>query len=54
MIRIYGKKNLDNWMNNFGFYNDWILMKLKIWKKLGYFPIRKSFLELKKIYNCSS
>jgi len=49
IIRMYGNKNLKNWMNNFGFFNDWILIKLKVWKKLGYFPIRRSFSELKNM-----
>lgn len=24
LLRMYGKKNLENWMNNFGFSNSWI------------------------------
>lgn len=42
MIRIYGKLNLQRWLNNFGFFNPWILSKIKVWKKHGYFPIRES------------
>ena len=49
MIRIYGKRNLQLWLDNFGFSNLWVLLKIKVWKKLGYFPIRKSFDELSKI-----
>jgi hypothetical protein len=41
MVRIYGKQNLQLWLKNFGFFNPWILSKIKIWKKLGYFPIKK-------------
>ncbi len=49
MIRIYGKKNLQLWLKNFGFFNPWILLKIRVWKKLGYFPIGKSFDELSKL-----
>jgi hypothetical protein len=42
MVRIYGKQNLQLWLKNFGFFNPWILSKIKIWKKLGYFPIKKT------------
>ncbi len=51
MIRIYGKRNLQLWLDNFGFSNPWILLKIKVWKKLGYFPIKKSFNELSKFVN---
>ena len=47
LLRMYGKKNLENWLNNFGFSNSWINLKLKVWKKLGYFPIKKTYSELK-------
>jgi hypothetical protein len=50
MLRIYGKKNLENWLKNFGFSNSWINLKLKIWKKLGYYPINKTYPELEKLY----
>jgi hypothetical protein len=46
MLRLYGKKNLENWLKTFGFSNPWIKLKIKIWKKLGYFPINKTYPEL--------
>ncbi len=46
MLRMYGKKNLYNWIKTIGFWNDWILIKLKVWEKLGYFPIKKSYNEI--------
>ena len=42
IVRIYGKQNLQLWLKNFGFSNPWILSKIKIWKKLGYFPIKET------------
>lgn len=38
MIRMYGRKNLNRWINNFGFSNFHILQKIKSWQRLGYFP----------------
>jgi len=49
MLRIYGKKNLDRWIKNFGFSNNWIKLKIEIWKKLGYFPINKTYYELREL-----
>lgn len=49
LLRMYGHKNLNLWMENFGFYNSWTLLKLKVWKKLGYYPIRKSYNEISKL-----
>jgi len=48
MLRLYGKKNLENWLKNFGFSNHWIKLKIKIWRKLGFFPINKTYSELKR------
>lgn len=47
MIRMYGRKNLNKWVENFGFNNSWITTKIKVWEKYGFFPVRKSYYELK-------
>ena len=46
LLRMYGKRNLKLWLKNFGFSNSWIKLKIKIWKKLGYFLIGKSYKKL--------
>lgn len=51
MIRIYGIKNLENWIKTFGFSNPWVKIKIKVWKKLGYFPIKKSYPEYLQLLN---
>ena len=53
MIRIYGKRNLKKWLKVFGFRNPWIKLKIKVWKKLGYYPIGKTFSKLKEILKTS-
>jgi len=53
MIRIYGKRNLKKWLKTFGFNNPWIKLKIKVWKKLGYYPIGKTYEELKEILKAS-
>ncbi len=50
-LRMYGHKNLDLWLNKFGFKNYWILKKIQVWRKLGFYPIRSSFDDLNKILN---
>lgn len=45
MIRLYGRKNLFKWMRIFGFSNPWTLVKIKVWKKYGYFPIQKNYID---------
>lgn len=49
LLRMYGNRNLNLWLEEFGFMNSWTLMKIRAWKKLGYYPIRKSYSELKTI-----
>jgi intein/homing endonuclease len=36
-IRIYGKRNLENWIKHIGFLNPRINMKIAFWKKFDYF-----------------
>ncbi len=47
LLRIYGNKNLEKWLNLFGFSNSWINIKLKIWKELGYYPVNKNYSDIK-------
>ena len=34
-LRMYGKENLERWMNQFGFQNPYRLLKIQVWKKFG-------------------
>jgi len=36
-LHIYGKKNLEKWMQKIGFNNENHLSKIKIWQKLGFY-----------------
>lgn len=49
LLRMYGKRNLELWLKNFGFSNNWINLKIKFWKKFGYFEIGKNYIELQKL-----
>lgn len=42
-IRLYGKGNLEKWLNCIGFKNPYILAKIKFWKTMGYFVPRKNY-----------
>ncbi|MBI2579423.1 MAG: hypothetical protein HYW27_00800 [Candidatus Aenigmarchaeota archaeon] len=42
-IRMYGKKNLEKWINEIGFRNPYILSKIEFWKKFGYFIPKKNY-----------
>lgn len=53
LLRMYGKRNLKLWLKNFGFSNHWIKLKIRVWKKLGYFPIKKSYNKLKTVLKVS-
>ncbi len=50
-IDIYGKENLIKWMKEIGLKNKKHLMKIKIWKKLGYYKPHTSYKERLKILN---
>lgn len=42
-IRMYGKKNLEKWINEISFRNPYILAKIDFWKKFGYFVPKKNY-----------
>ena len=42
-IRMYGKRNLEKWINEIGFKNPYILTKINFWKKFGYFVPRQNY-----------
>ncbi len=49
LLRMYVKRNLRLWLNLFLFSNDCIKIKLKVWRKLGYYPVEKTYRYLLKI-----
>ncbi len=53
LLRMYGKRNLELWLKNFGFSNHWIKTKIKFWKKMGYYKIGMSYKDLIKILKAS-
>ncbi len=42
-IRMYGKRNLNKWIDEIGFKNTYILAKINFWKKFGYFVPKKNY-----------
>ena len=42
-LRIYGKRNLQRWIELIGFKNPYHKAKLAVWKKLGYVPPGKNY-----------
>lgn len=53
-LRIYGKRNLRNWISKIGFQNPYIIAKISLWKKLGYFIPRKNYAYYVSILSASS
>ena len=51
MLRIYGKNNLSKWMKLISFSNPYRLIKIKVWKKFGYFIPRKTYDEYIALLN---
>ena len=43
MVRMYGKRNLQLWLDLIGFQNPSRIVKIKFWKKFGFFVPRKNY-----------
>jgi len=53
-IRMYGKRNLEKWMKEIGLKNSSKTVKIRFWKKFGYFIPRKNYNYYKTKLSTSS